>query len=238
MPFNNGDFLLIHYTAKVKETGEIIDTTIEEDAKEHKVYSSEKVYEPLLVIIGEGKTIKGLEEKLRELNEGEEVVFDVQPEKAYGTRDPSKIKRIPLKEFVKANIDPIPGKVVEINGLPAVIREVGGGRVLVDFNHPLAGKVIEYKVKVVRQLTDDNEKLRSLLKRRFKTKLLDSYELILSDDKTSLTVKIPEKDMLLQDIQLAKRTFAREVFNYFPNIVKVLFIEELEKPQKAEGKEE
>lgn len=237
MPFNDGDFLLVNYTAKVKETGEIIDTTIEEDAKSYGIYSSEKEYEPILVIIGEGRIIKGLEEKLRELNEGEEAVFEVSPEKAYGVRDPSKIKRIPLREFVKANIEPIPGKVVEINGVPAVIREVGGGRVLVDFNHPLAGKVIEYKAKVVKHVTDEFEKLRLLLKRRFKTKSLESYDIKLSDDKTVLTVKIPEKDMLLQDIQLAKRAFAREVFTYFPSIVKVLFIEELEKQQKAEANE-
>jgi peptidylprolyl isomerase len=238
MPFSNGDFLLVHYTAKVKETGEIIDTTIEEDAKNYGIYSSEREYEPILVIIGEGRIVKGLEEKLRELNEGEEVVFEVPPEKAYGARDPSKIKRIPLREFAKANIEPIPGKVVEINGLPAVVREVGGGRVLVDFNHPLAGKVIEYKAKVVKHVTDEYEKLKLLLKRRFKTKSIESYDIKLSDDKTSLTVKIPEKDMLLQDIQLAKRAFAREVFTYFPSIVKISFVEELEKQQKAEAKEE
>lgn len=237
MPFSDGDFLLIHYTAKVKETGEVIDTTIEEDAKAYGIYSSEKEYEPQLVVIGEGKVVKGLEEKLRELSEGEEVAFEVPPEKAYGARDPSKIKRLPLREFAKANIEPIPGKVVEVNGLPAVIREVGGGRVIVDFNHPLAGKVIEYKAKVVKHVTDEGEKLRLLLKRRFKTKMIDSYGVTISDDKSSLTIKIPEKDMLLQDLQLAKRAFAREVFTYFPSITKVSFVEEIEKPQKPEARE-
>lgn len=233
MPFNDGDFLLVHYTSKVKETNEIIETTIEEDAKQYGIYSSEKSYDPLLIVIGEGKVIKGLEEKLKELSEGEEAVFDVPPEKAYGTRDISKVKRIPMREFVKADITPVPGKVVEIGGLPAVIREVGGGRVVVDFNHPFAGKAIEFKVKVVKHVRDEDEKLRLLLKRRFKSKFIDSYELSLNNDRNTLTVKIPEKDMLMQDIQLAKRAFARETFNYFPNITKITFIEELENPAKV-----
>jgi len=236
LPFGDGDFLLVHYTARVKETGELVETTIEEDAKQFGVYSAEKSYEPLLVIIGEGKVVKGLEEKLRELNEGEEAVFEVPPEKAYGVRDPSRVKRLPLRDFIKSNVEPAPGKVVEINGLPALIREVGGGRVLVDFNHPLAGKVIEYKVKVVKKVTDDYEKLRLLLKRRFRTKLADSYEIAVDGEKSTLTVKVPEKDMLLQDIQLAKRAFARDVFSYFPGISKVAFIEEIEKQQKVEEK--
>lgn len=235
MPFNNGDFLLIDYTSKVKETNEIIETTIEEDAKQYGVYSSEKTYEPVLIIVGEGKVIRGMEEKLRELNEGEEAIFEVPPEKAYGNRDASKIKRLPMREFIKADITPVPGKVVDIGGLPAVIREVGGGRVIVDYNHPLAGKAIELKVKVVKHVQDESEKLRLLLKRRFKSKLIDSYELIKDAENNVLTVKIPEKDMLNQDIQLAKRAFAREVFTYFPTIRKVAFVEELENPTKTEG---
>lgn len=232
MPFRTGDFLLVDYTARVKETGEIIETTNEEEAKAYGIYSPERVYEPALVIIGEGRLIKGFEEVLAQMDVNEERVFEVPPEKAYGTRDPSKLRTVPLREFTRANIEPVPGKVVEINGAPAVVRGVTGGRVLVDFNHPLAGKVIEYRARIVRHVTDDNEKLKLLLKRRVRSKNVDAYEVSLSDEGSIVTVKVPESDMLSPEIQLAKRAFARDVFAYIPIVSKVIFVEELENPGK------
>ncbi len=239
MAFKDGDFILIDYTAKVKETGDIIETTLEDVAKEAGLHSEEKKYEPMLVIIGEGRVVRGLEEKLKELGEGEEAEFDVPPEKAYGKRDPSRLRKIPLREFRKAEIEPIPGRVVEINGVPAVVRDVSGGRVLVDFNHPLAGKTIVYKVKVVRHVSDDVEKIRLLLKRRIKPKDLDKFKLDINREEGTLEILVPEDEIVSPDIQLAKKALARDVFNYIDWARKVIFKEVLEtKKEKEEKKEE
>ncbi len=237
MAFKKGDFILIEYTATAKETGEVIDTTSADVAKQHNIFSEDRVYEPLLVIIGEGRIVKGLEEALQEMNEGEEKVIEVPPEKAYGVRDPTKLRRIPLREFRKADIQPVPGKVVEINGMPAVIRDVSGGRVLVDFNHPLAGKTIVYNVKVVKHVKDDEEKIKLLLKRRIKPKDVDTFKIEINKEAGIVKIKVPENEMLNPDIQLAKKALARELFNYIEWVTTVVFEEVLEARDKKEKKE-
>jgi len=50
-----------------------------------------------------------------------------------------------------------------IDGALATIRSVTGGRVVVDFNHPLSGRSLHYKVKVNKVITDSKEKIESLL---------------------------------------------------------------------------
>ncbi len=238
MAFKDKDFLLVEYTATIKETGEIVETTDAETAKKHNIFDEEKVYEPMLIIIGEGRVVKGLEEALKEMKEGEEKTIEVPPEKAYGVRDPNKLRRLPLREFRKADVEPIPGRIVEINGIPAVVRDISGGRVLVDFNHPLAGKTIVYQVKIVKQIPSDEEKIKALLKRRFKPKNLDAYEIKILKEEGMVEIRVPEDEMLNPDIQLAKKALAREIFNYIDGVKKTVFIEELKNPKAEEKKEE
>jgi peptidylprolyl isomerase len=230
--FKDKDFLLIDYTARVKETGEVVETTIADVAKENNIFDKEKKYEPMLVILGEGRVVKGLEEALKQMSVGEEKTVEVPPEKAYGTRDPSKLRRMPMREFRRAGIEPFPGKVVEINGVPAVVRDVGGGRVLVDFNHPLAGKTIVYDVKVVAHLSTDEDKVKALLKRRLKPKNIDAYWIEFNREEATITIKIPVDEMLNPDIQLAKKALAREIFNYIDWCSKVVFTEIIESAEK------
>jgi peptidylprolyl isomerase len=230
--FKEKDFLLIDYTAKVKETGDVVETTIADIAKEYNIFDKEKKYEPMLVILGEGRVVKGLEEALKQMSVGEEKTIEVPPEKAYGTRDPSKLRRMPMREFRRAGIEPFPGKVVEINGVPAVVRDVSGGRVLVDFNHPLAGKTIVYDVKVVAHLSTDEDKVKALLKRRMKPKNIDAYGIEFNREEGTITIRIPVDEMLNPDIQLAKKALARELFNYIDWCSKVIYTEIIESSEK------
>ena len=229
MPFNEGDFVLIEYTAKVKDTGQVIETTKEDVAKEHGLYSEDKRFEPLLVIIGEKRVVSGLEEALRDMDVGQEKTFEVPPEKAYGKRDPNKVRRISRREFIKADIDPVPGQVIEFNGVPAIIRDVSGGRVVVDFNHPLAGKTLVYEVKVVSKLESDEDKIRALIKRRFRPKEDDSYKFSIDKERGIVEITIPVDDMLNENIQLAKKALANDIFKYINGINTVVFKEVLEK---------
>ena len=66
MTIEKGDVIYLDYTAKVKETGEVFDTTIEEVAKEERLYKEGEVYEPMLVVLGEGWVLKTLDEKLHD----------------------------------------------------------------------------------------------------------------------------------------------------------------------------
>lgn len=231
--FKKGDFIVIEYTARIKETGEIIETTSAETARKAKIFSEDKVYEPLLVVLGEGRIVKGLEEALYDLDVGVEKEIEVPPEKAYGARDPRKVRILPLREFRRANIEPRPGKIVEVNGVPATVKSVSGGRVVVDFNHPLAGKTLVYELKVVRKIEEPEEKIKALLHRRMKRISEEKIKVTMSEDGV-VSVEIPEEAFLAEDIQYAKKAAATEIFRYLPWIREVRFIEKHVNPQPAE----
>ncbi len=232
--FKKGDFVVIEYTARIKETGEVIETTDAEMARQAKIYDEEKVYEPLLVILGEGRVVKGLEEALYSMDVGSEQEVEVPPEKAYGARDPKKVRVLPLREFRRANIEPRPGKIVEINGVPAVVKSVSGGRVVVDFNHPLAGKTLVYRVKVVARIESPEEKIRALIHRRMRRIPADRIKINLDEKERIVEVEVPEEAFLAEDIQYAKKAAAVEVFRYLPWIREVRYVERHVNPEPAE----
>ena len=64
---------------------------------------------------------------------------------------------------IKEKINPMPGLPVNIDGIYGVIITVAGGRTIVDFNHPLAGKNVVYEINILRKVDDLNEKIKSLL---------------------------------------------------------------------------
>ncbi len=61
------DFITINYVGRVKETGEVFDTTFEDVAKKEKLYKEGDVYESKLVVVGEGWVLKALDENLPNL---------------------------------------------------------------------------------------------------------------------------------------------------------------------------
>ncbi len=158
-----GDMVLIDYVARIKDTNEVFDTTKEEVAKQAGIFDSNYKYRPLPVLIGAGFVIKGLEEALKNMEVGQSKKIEIPPEKAYGERDERLVKLIPESNFRDNNIEPIVGKYVQINNLTGKIVSVSGGRVKVDFNHPLAGKVVEYEVSVVKKVEDEAEKAKEIV---------------------------------------------------------------------------
>jgi FKBP-type peptidyl-prolyl cis-trans isomerase 2 len=161
----DGDFVLINYVGRVAETNEIFDLTEEETAKKENVFNKNQTYRPVFVIIGAYMIIPGVEKHLKDMQPGQELTFIVKPEEAFGKRDIKLIKIFPLSKFLEQKIDPRPGDYVQINGIQAKISSVSGGRVRVDFNHPLAGKELKYTVKIVKKITDPNEKVKAILER-------------------------------------------------------------------------
>ena len=99
MPLIKGDFILLNYTAKIKETGDIFDTTFEEIAKKEQLYKEGEIYEPKLIVIGEGWVLKPLDESLLSMKLRKSQIVEISPEKAFGQRDPEKVKRVPLKHL-------------------------------------------------------------------------------------------------------------------------------------------
>lgn len=216
-------FLVVEYTVVLKDTEKVIDTTNAEEAKKHGIYNEEKVYKPVLIIPGEGIYVKGFEEALKEAKEGEEKEIEIPPEKAYGPRDPNKVKIIPLREFRRRGIDIRPGKIVEINGVPAVIRNITGGRVVVDFNHPLAGKTLIYKYKVLKEIKDDAERIKYLVQRRLR--ILELEEVKIQIDANKTVIELPEKVLLTDNIQYIKKLLSNEIAKYIDGIEEIVFID-------------
>ncbi|MCS7386969.1 MAG: peptidylprolyl isomerase [Candidatus Methanomethylicota archaeon] len=232
MPLNKGDFILIDFVAKVKDTGEIFDLTIEEVAKKENIYREDEIYEPMLVVIGEGWILPGLEEELMKMKPGEQKVIELPPEKAFGARDPSKVKIVPARELTKRGITPRPGTRVEINGNFAVIRSVGGGRVVLDFNHPLAGKTLVYDVKIVKKLKSAKEKILALIHRRIPRVPEEKFEVKVRGE--DVTIELPEEAYFVDGLQFAKRGIARDIEKFFSNIKSVKFVEKYVFKREAE----
>ncbi len=223
MTFKENDFVLIDYTARIKETGELIDTTSADVAKKHGKYSEEKVYEPLLVIVGEHRIVEGLEEELAKLNVGDEKTIEVPPEKAYGKRDPNKVKLMPLRNFTRRGIYPKVGEVVEINGVMATIRNITGGRVIVDFNHPLAGKTLVYNVKIIKKIDDLLEKIKYLLHRRLRSVPPEKFVVNIAEG--TIRIEMPKETYLIENIQYVKQAVVKEIEKYVPLSPTVEFVE-------------
>ena len=71
---------------------------------------------------------------------------------------------MPLSVFKKQKLDPFPGLQVNIDGTFGVVRTCSGGRVLVDFNHPLSGREIIYEIDIKKIITNDEDKVKSIIK--------------------------------------------------------------------------
>ncbi|WP_048149101.1 FKBP-type peptidyl-prolyl cis-trans isomerase [Palaeococcus ferrophilus] len=166
MKVAKGDVVRLSYTGKVRETGEVFDTTSEEIAKEAGIYKEGGVYGPVPIIIGAGHVLRGLDEALEGLEIGKKYEIEVPPEKGFGKRDFKLIKTLTLGQFKKHGVYPFPGLEVEIDGKRARVLSVSSGRVRVDFNHPLAGKTLIYEVEVVEKIDDPIEKVKALIELR------------------------------------------------------------------------
>lgn len=229
---NKGDIIVINYTGKDLGSGKVFDTTDEETAKKEDIYEERIRYRPLPVIIGNKELLPALEEKVQELREGEEKVIELPPEKAFGERKSELIRVVPLVEFQKRNMSPFPGMPVEMNELRGKVQSVSGGRVRVDFNHELAGKKIEYKVKVEKILSGKEEKVKALVEKYF-PKMEDKKIEFRGEE---VEVIIPGKKAIT--VSQVKPLIAKNVLDYIEGVKKIRFIEEFGKETEKNKSEE
>jgi len=237
MSLQKSDFILVDYVGKVKETGEVFDTTSEETAKKEHLFKEGDIYESKLVVIGEGWVIKALDESLAGMEVGKPSVVEIPPDKAFGERDPEKVKRVPLKQLLAKEITPTPGARIEYGGKTATVRTVGAGRVLLDFNPSLAGKTLIYDVTIKKKLETLEEKVGALIHRRIPAVEQTKFEF--SVKAKTVTINMPEEAYYLEGIQLAKRGIALDIQRFFKDINTVTFIETFKaEAKKTEGKAE
>lgn len=223
MALQKGDFILIDYVAKVKETGEVFDTTIEDVAKKERLYKEGEIYEPKLVVVGEGWVLKALDESLTNMDIENPATVEIPPEKAFGARDPEKVRRVPLRHLIAKGITPTLGMRLEYDGKMAIVRAIGAGRVLLDFNPPLAGKTLVYDVTVKKKLQLPEEKITSIIHRRIPSVEVEKFKFTIKAKNVS--IEIPEEAFYIEGIQVAKRGIAIDIQRFFPEINTVKFTE-------------
>ena len=223
MSVKPGDFLLVNFTLKVKESGQTVDTTYDAVAKDAHIHREDGSFGPRFIILGEGWLPKGLEDSLVGADVGKQTTIELPPEKGYGTRDPAKMRLVPLRRFRDEKIEPIPGAEIQLGGRRAVVRSVGAGRVQVDYNHPLAGKTLVYDVSVEKVLEDENEKILNVISIRIPE--VDKTKFTLEHSGPDLAIYVPEEAFYLGGLQVAKKEVTSDIQKYFPDINTISFRE-------------
>lgn len=139
MPVKKGDKIKVDYTGTF-EDGTVFD-------------SSEKHGQPLEFEVGGGQLVKGFDETVVGMEKGEEKEVTLKPEDAYGQPNPQLVQKAPREQFPKDQ-EIKPGMMIGVGlpdgrQIPALIKDVNDKEVTLDLNHPLAGKTLKFKIKVV-----------------------------------------------------------------------------------------
>lgn len=183
----NGDFVSISYTGKVKG-GKVFDTTDETAAKKAEIFNEKAIYGPVTVVVGAGHVFKGLDKVLESMKVGETKTVELTPEDAFGSRDSKKVQLLPLKYFKNQKVKPAAGMKVQIGGAFGTVQSVTGGRVSVDFNHPLAGKALEYEIELKKEIKKIDAKVKGLLSLHLRQ--VEAFSIAATE--STVTVTIPE----------------------------------------------
>lgn len=232
MTFTKGSLVLVDYTAKVKDTNEVFETTIEEEAKKHSLFEANVKYQPKLISVGESWVIKGLDEALANGKPGEKMTVEVTPDRGFGERDAGKVRMIPLRKLGEDAEKVTVGDVIEVDQRTGIVRFIGSGRVQVDFNHRFAGKTIVYDVNIIKSLESNDDKINAILKRHMP---VEDSKIASKLNGTALDVNIPEEIFGAEGLRIIKHFIQTDIFKFVPSLEKINFIETFTN-KKAEKK--
>ena len=227
MAINKSSLVLVDYTAKIKDVDKVIETTMEADAKKAGLHDPTQKYKPMLIAVGDGWVLKGLDEALESSKVGTKLNVEITPDKGFGVRDPKKIRLIPLKKFGDQAKDIHIGASVDIDNRRGTVRFVGSGRAQVDFNHQYASKTLIYSVNIIKEITNVEDRLFSLIERRIPLEKSDLKLTLLSN---SANIELAEKHYMMEGIQVIKKAISTDVLKYVPKLNKVLFTEIYQNP--------
>jgi FKBP-type peptidyl-prolyl cis-trans isomerase 2 len=206
------DFIEIDYTGRTGDDQTLFDTTIEAIAKQEEIGDEHAKYGSVIICVGEGQLLKGLDRELIGKEIGQEYTITLTADEAFGRKSAKLIQLVSTSKFIKQRIQPMPGLQVNIDGMTGIIKTVTGGRTMVDFNHPLAGRDIVYTVQVKRLVIDDNDKAKSLL-----SLMIPGIETELNESILTVKTKVKLPDELHAQIE-------GRVKKLVPAVTKVTFV--------------
>lgn len=235
-----GDFILVKITGKTQR-GKVFRVSSEEDAKTAGIYDEQKAkqgfYSPDFVIVSKpGFLNEGLTETIENMNYFEKKSVRIPPTKAFGKRDPKKIERIGIAKFRKLNEGKNPEigqefvKKTQGQVQRGTVTSVVQGRVIVDYNHPLAGQLLDYNIEVIDKIEDFNEKIEYfMISKGIPKEDVENFEVSHDIKNKTLEIVIP-KMFLFQNLTYLKFGLAMDLQTYMSDeIGDVKFIEIFEK---------
>jgi FKBP-type peptidyl-prolyl cis-trans isomerase SlyD len=129
-----------HYTVRDKENGQVYDSSVQRG-------------EPIRVLMGANQIIPGLERQLMGMEEGQRAVIEVPAEEAYGQRNPEMVQALPREYFQGIELEkglPLQATTPEGHIVNMVVLDFNDKEVVVDFNHPLAGRDLVFEVEILK----------------------------------------------------------------------------------------
>ena len=242
MAINNGDFVRLNFTGKVQENDEIFDTTFEDVAKEANLFNENKEYKPIPIIVGGNHLLPAIEEAIVGLEEGDSKTIEIDSENAFGPRNRQLIQLIPMKEFKKQGMTPVPGMIITSEGNNGKILTVNGGRVKVDFNHELAGKDLIFDVDVVEIIDNDEDKIKSMIELHYATPNMDIDKTVVDIDGDVVNITLDEitkfdQQRSYMEVTMARFKIAKDIWDN-TEFEKVNFVDSFGKKQEEDEEAE
>ena len=242
MAIKDGDFVRVNFTGKIKETDEVFDTTYDEIAQEAEIFDENKTYKPIPIVVGGNHLLPAIEEEIVGLESGDRKTVEVDSDNGFGPRDPKAIQLIPMKEFKKQGMTPYPGMRISAEGGEGRILTVNGGRVKVDFNHPLAGKDLVYDVEVTEIIEDNDEKIKSMIELHYSNPNVDIEKTEIEIEDGIVNIQLDEMAKFDQqtymDITFARFRIAKDIWENIEEVTKVNFVDAFEKREETADEEE
>jgi len=207
----NGDFIKLAYDG-YDDKGNIFDSTHGEVGK--TLHGKDG---PLLIVIGKHRLIQGLDETIRTMKKGEEKEASFGHEKAFGPRSKNLIRVMSSSDFRHHNVVPEPGITIHLDGdngrVYGIVKSVSGGRVMVDFNHPMASKKVRYKVKLVDAIEGIEGRVQALMD---ELSLTGKITVTTNNGEVSITL-----DKKGEQFELRKSMFLAMAKEFIPDIKKI-----------------
>ncbi len=215
MSIKAGDFIRLSYTGRVD--GKVFDTTDEDIAKSSEIFNPEASYGPVTIRVGSHHVILGLDEALEGRDVGEEGEVLVPSDKAFGLHDPARVEA-----FNKASFSEKPKKGISLK-VPekgeGTVVDIIGNRVLIDFNHPLAGKPLSYTFRIEGMVEGAVEQMKGLIN------LYAGRDMDVTLDGAVLTLHMPPGITYDRRWLLWRSRIIREGFDHIPGIDEITLVE-------------
>jgi len=224
MAIQEGDFITLSYTGSTN--GKVFDTTDEATANTAGIHNEAATYGPVTVCVGSKHVILGLDEELVGKETGSGGDITVQPDKAFGERDPKRIQSFAKNKFKEKLVRGASVKVDEFG--EGIVVDVIGSRVIVDFNAPLAGQILSYHYNIEGLVEGALDQMKGLIQ------LYAGRDMDVAYENGNVTVTLPPGITYDRRWLLWRGRIIHEGFELIRDISEITLVENFKRPEKKE----